>query len=267
MSTLKGLNINLTTLPRDTLYVLQDGITAELRTRESRAVQVLNEKKINMEQISLQCDKVVSQNQQLVQVIYATCQSISELAITADIPVEERIDRLAEGVCEAQEKMRKVQLEMNLHIADLQLKAQSCTPPEVREHCASAITVRVAEIGNAAQDCTSILGESFEVLKNLQEDSNIQHLEIDALELQKQYNSVRGTAQTMVVTQRLVWTQNAKALKEQLDASRHKEAVLKVRIQPWINEAFTITAEIEGKLAHMQWMHARMQRSTSHTEV
>lgn len=69
------------------------------------------------------------------------------------------------------------------------------------------------------------------------------------------------------LTQRLTWMQQAKALKEQVDATRHKEAVLKVRIQPWIDKAFTITTEIEGKLTHMQGMHALMQRSTSDIEV
>lgn len=52
-----------------------------------------------------------------------------------------------------------------------------------------------------------------------------------------------------------------------MDTDRHKEAVLKVRIQSWINEAFTITEEIEGKLTHMQGMHILMHRSTLDIEV
>ena len=52
-----------------------------------------------------------------------------------------------------------------------------------------------------------------------------------------------------------------------MDATRHKEAVLKVRIQPWMDEAFTIMANIKGKLAHMQGMHTLMQRSTPDTEA
>ena len=46
--------------------------------------------------------------------------------------------------------------------------------------------------------------------------------------------------------------QEAKALKEQVDVTRHKEAVLKVHLQPWIDEAYTITTSIEGKLAELQ---------------
>lgn len=63
VSALKGLGLNLAALPCETLYVFQDGITVELRARESHALQVLSEQKINMEQLSLQHNEVVSQNQ------------------------------------------------------------------------------------------------------------------------------------------------------------------------------------------------------------
>jgi len=53
VSALRGLGININALPRETLYVLQDGITIELQARESRAVQVLSEQKINIEHLSL----------------------------------------------------------------------------------------------------------------------------------------------------------------------------------------------------------------------
>ena len=43
----------------------------------------------------------------------------------------------------------------------------------------------------------------------------------------------------------------AQALKAQVDAAHQKEAMLKERIQPWLDEAFVVTANIEGKLAHM----------------
>ena len=46
---IKGLGLNLATLLGDTLCQLQDGITAELRAREGRAIQVMSEQKINIE--------------------------------------------------------------------------------------------------------------------------------------------------------------------------------------------------------------------------
>lgn len=48
------------------MYQLQDGIIAELCVREGRAIQVMSEQKINIEQLSLQRDKLVSQNQLIV---------------------------------------------------------------------------------------------------------------------------------------------------------------------------------------------------------
>lgn len=56
----------------------------------------------------------------------------------------------------------------------------------------------------------------------------------------------------------------AKALKEQVDSARHKEAVLKVHLQPWIAEAYAITTSIEGKLAKL---HASRQNIYSSSSV
>jgi len=68
-------------------------------------------------------------------------------------------------------------------------------------------------------------------------------------ELEEQYDNVGGTVQIIILTQWLETMQQARALKEQVDATRQKETLFKVRIQPWIDEAFTITVDIEGKLA------------------
>lgn len=46
--------------------------------------------------------------------------------------------------------------------------------------------------------------------------------------------------------------QEVNAFKEQVDVARHKEVVLKARLHPWIDEAYTITTSIEGKLAQLQ---------------
>ena len=108
VSMLKGLSLNLASLLRETLYQLHDGITIELWARESRTIQVLSEQKISIEQLSLECDELVSQNQQLVQVIEDSCRSVPELAIPTDIPVEVRIHKLVAGVYKAMEEMTKV---------------------------------------------------------------------------------------------------------------------------------------------------------------
>jgi len=46
--------------------------------------------------------------------------------------------------------------------------------------------------------------------------------------------------------------QEVKALKEQVDAAQHKEAVLKARLGPLLDEAYLLTTSIEGKLASLQ---------------
>jgi len=63
--------------------------------------------------------------------------------------------------------------------------------------------VGLEEIGYAVSDCTSMLEESFEVLTNLQEDPNIQCFETEAQEIQYKYDSVKGPAQIVALTQRL----------------------------------------------------------------
>jgi len=66
VSALKRVRINMAALPREMLYVLQDGVTAKLWSREGRALQVLSKQRINMEQLSLQRDEVMVQNRQMV---------------------------------------------------------------------------------------------------------------------------------------------------------------------------------------------------------
>ena len=52
-----------------------------------------------------------------------------------------------------------------------------------------------------------------------------------------------------------------------MDAKQHKEAVLKARVRPRIDLAFTITTKIEGKLAQMQGMQEWVQGSNANTTV
>lgn len=49
----KGVGLNMVVLPRETLYLLRDGVTMELMAQESRALQVMRKKCINIEQLGL----------------------------------------------------------------------------------------------------------------------------------------------------------------------------------------------------------------------
>lgn len=42
VSKLKGIGLNMVALPQEMLYVLQDGVTTELRAREGRTLQVMS---------------------------------------------------------------------------------------------------------------------------------------------------------------------------------------------------------------------------------
>ena len=58
---------------------------------------------------------------------------VPELAIPEEEPVEVCVHKLATGVHNARTEMARVQLELNLQITELHLKAQCSTPPEVKE--------------------------------------------------------------------------------------------------------------------------------------
>ena len=43
----------------------------------------------------------------------------------------------------------------------------------------------------------------------------------------------------------------------------HKEAVLKVRLKPWLDEAYTVMASIEGKLVTLQETQQKLKINSS----
>lgn len=94
-----------------------------------------------------------------------------------ELPTTKRVHRLAVRVYEARDEMTKVQLELNLQIAELRLKVQPSMPPEVREQCAHAIQTGLEKIGQGVQDCTGMLDQPLTMLTYLQEDPNLQCLE------------------------------------------------------------------------------------------
>lgn len=104
---------------------------------------------------------------------------VPELSIPKDAEANEQVYKLTTRVHDACIELAKVQLELNLQIADLQLKAQPSTPSEVKEQCATTVRETIAVVDSAVADCTGLFKQSFEVLKSMQEDPNVQQLEID----------------------------------------------------------------------------------------
>lgn len=50
----------------------------------------------------------------------------------------------------------------------------------------------------------------------------------------------------------------AKALKEQVNATQRKEAVLKDRLGPWKDDAYVLTTSIEEKFSSLQTTHHKI---------
>ena len=82
---------------------------------------------------------------------------VPELAIAVDLLVEAWIHSLVSGVCDLREETTRVQLELNLQIDELQLKAQPSTPLKIKEQHTSTIAVGLEEIGGTVCDYTNIL--------------------------------------------------------------------------------------------------------------
>ena len=107
----------------------------ELRAREHRTLQVISEHQINNEQMALQINAKVAakteatnQIKHIMQVIEEACQMVPELAISKEELIEVHIHKLAIGVHDTHTEVARVQLELNLKIMELQLKAQPSTP-------------------------------------------------------------------------------------------------------------------------------------------
>lgn len=127
--------------------------------------------------------ELTNTNTRMIKAVREACRMVPELAIPKEAEVDEQVYKLAIGVRDARTDLAKVQLELNLQIAGLQLKAQPSTPPEVKDQHATVVTEAIAVVDSAIADYTQLFEKLFEVLKSLQEDPNVQWLETEAQEL------------------------------------------------------------------------------------
>lgn len=74
---------------------------------------------------------------------------VPKLATPDGEPIKVHFHKLSIGVCDAHIELDKVQLELNLQIANLQLKAQPSTSPEVKVKHSSANTKSIAIVNHA----------------------------------------------------------------------------------------------------------------------
>jgi len=78
---------------------------------------------------------------------------VQEMVILEEEPVEVRIRTLATRVHDNRTEMEWVQLELNLKITKLQLRAQPSTLPEVKEQRETTITEAVETVASVVVDC------------------------------------------------------------------------------------------------------------------
>ena len=109
-------------------------------------------------------------------------------------------------------------MDLNLKITKLALRDKPSTWPEVKEQREAVVRDAIATVDNAVKECTTLFEQALKVVTNLQEDPTLQRLETEAQELQQRYDEVKVTMRTIALTQRLEKLQEAKMLKEQVDA-------------------------------------------------
>ena len=83
-----GLGLNVATLPQESLQQLQNSATMELLTRAGHAKQILQEQKINIEQLCLQWDEAVTQKQQVEQLVAEAYANAPKLEIRVELPIK-----------------------------------------------------------------------------------------------------------------------------------------------------------------------------------
>jgi len=128
---LKNNGLKLAALPNDYLHMLQEGLLVELRAREHCALNLINEYRLNNKQMFTEKSealeaykKIQAQNSQLAAMMVEPYQIVLELHIPEEVPLEEKIIKLAASVRDAEPEVVRVEFELNLKIKKLELKPQ-----------------------------------------------------------------------------------------------------------------------------------------------
>ena len=130
VSAIKQVGLKFAMLPSEALHTLQYGVITELQAREQRTLNVISEQKVNNIQLATQKNSIIDllkatteKNEHMTKVVVEACKTVPELDIPKYAPLDVRIRKLAAGVHEARTKLTKVQFELNLKIAELELRA------------------------------------------------------------------------------------------------------------------------------------------------
>lgn len=84
------------------------------------------------------------------------CHIVLEMDIPKAEPVEMRVQKIAMGMCNTRKKLAKIQMELNIKIIELQLKAQSSNLLEAMEHCMTTMADVIEVVASALMDCMTL---------------------------------------------------------------------------------------------------------------
>lgn len=87
-------------------------------------------------------------------------------------------------------------------------------------------------------------------------------LNIDVPELQRQYDKVKVMTCSIAPVQHLAKLQEGQQLRGQVEEAQRKEAMLKARLGPWLDEAYKVTTNIQEKLMGLQTTQQTMKLTT-----
>ena len=104
---MRGWGLNLATIPRETLYQLQDGVTTELRAREGHTLHILIEHRTNLETLILQHDDLVTHSKELEQDVAEVYSTVRKLVVPLKLPIADKIHHMAASFHTAQEEATK----------------------------------------------------------------------------------------------------------------------------------------------------------------
>lgn len=266
VSTLKNIVLNLTALPNEYLHMLQTGVTTQLRAWEKHTLILINEYRVNNEKIfakktnALKAKETIQvQSIHLAVAVAKVCKIVLELQIPQEVPLEAKIRKLAAGVREAKTEVARVQFQLNLKFIELELKSQPLTLPKVREQCEAAVKDGVPIVDAMVMDCTTLFEQAMEEVTTLQEDLKLQRLKTETHELQNQYDEVQMMTHTMSTMQCLAKVQEGKHLLAQVEVTQKKEAVLKAQLDPWLEDSYQVSTNIQQKLENLQLTQSKVK--------
>ena len=133
-----------------------------------------------------------------------------------------------------------MQFKYEMKLSEVKMKLQPTTLQEVREQRQTNLKTAMASISTAVVDCGKLLDEILQIWTLLQEDPNVQKLQEQIQQKQQQWEDIRSSAKTLLISQNLAKINEGKALQNKIEELKKEEQFLIERTQPWKDEAIKL---------------------------